>query len=338
MDAQAVGAVCQGDVFCQSGLCALTTSQTCEATKGLNELCTRDIDCGDDGYCDDAPPDVQRCVSKTLLGLGERCGLGAATCGDGLVCEDGLCVTRAGIGGPCLHDGYCPSSGWCDGGSCEQRAPIGGMCAGDNQCVAIAWCSAGVCTQRIEANQSCEQGDRCAAGTYCQLEVGVVGTCQPLPGAGSDCLDGACSTGLVCATYAGTCAAALAAGADCQTTAMCAADHLCQSPGLAGSVCQAPEIVGAGELCGNTEVMCGNGLYCGGGVCQAYAVAGTPCGEDESCVAGTSCVEGLCDSLGGAFATCDTPGDCAAGHYCDLLYQQCTPQKAMDQASRCTPH
>ncbi|MDP6945677.1 MAG: hypothetical protein QF464_16120, partial [Myxococcota bacterium] len=92
VDALTDGAVCQDDVFCSSGLCALGTTQTCEAPGGLNELCTRDGDCGETGYCDDSPPDTHRCVTVTQLGIGERCNVGAAACGDGLVCEDGLCV------------------------------------------------------------------------------------------------------------------------------------------------------------------------------------------------------------------------------------------------------
>jgi hypothetical protein len=332
VEALPAGTVCQASPYCASGFCALMTSQTCESTRDLNALCTSDTACGDEGFCDEAPPDVQRCIALTQLGEGERCDLGAAICGEGLLCEDGLCVPRSSIGGPCVTDHYCPSNGWCDGGSCSPRSPVGGVCDSDGQCVTISWCSNQTCVGRIEVGLSCDATSRCASGAHCVMPDGLIGTCQPLPSAGSDCADGQCGEGLGCITYTGTCAARLTSGADCDRTTMCATTQLCASEGLNSSVCQAPDVVGLGEGCAAAASTCNASLYCNAGTCVAYAVSGEQCTDDEQCVAGTSCVLGACKTLGGAFASCDSQEDCANGLYCDESVQQCTPQKTVAQA------
>lgn len=332
VDALPAGSVCQASPYCASGFCALMTSQTCEAIRDLNALCTSDSACGDAGYCDESPPDVQRCIALTQLGEGERCDLGAAVCAEGLLCEDGLCVPRSNMSGPCVTDHYCPSNGWCDGGICSPRAPVGGVCENDGQCVAISWCSNGVCTERIEAGLSCDTTTRCVEGTQCAMPDGLIGTCQPLPSAGSDCSNGLCGTGLGCVTYTGTCAARLTSGENCNRTAMCDTTQLCASEGLNANVCQAPSLVGLGDNCTSASANCSLGLYCNAGVCVAYSVSGESCAADDQCVAGTSCVLGQCKTFGGAFASCDSQDDCANGLYCDEAIQQCTPQKTLDQA------
>ena len=330
--ALADGAVCQANPYCASSFCALQTSQTCEATRGINELCTSDASCGQAGYCDDTPPDVQRCLALTQLAEGERCDLGAAVCGEGLLCEDGLCVPRSSMGGPCVSADYCPSNAWCEDGSCVARAPIGGVCEDDSQCVAIGWCNGGECEARIEIGLSCDANSRCADGAHCAMPDGVIGTCQPLPSAGSDCADGKCAAGLGCVTYTGVCAAHLASGANCERSEMCAPEQRCASAGLSSNVCQPPKTVSIGESCLGVSVSCAPNLYCSGGVCAAFSVSGEACSADDQCVAGTSCVLGTCKTYGGAFANCDSHEDCANGLYCDTGVQQCAPQKTLDQA------
>ena len=326
------GSVCQANPYCASSYCALQTSQTCEATRDVNELCTSDAACGDAGYCDDTPLDVHRCLALTQLGEGERCDLGAAVCGEGLLCEDGLCVPRSPMGGPCLNANYCPSNGWCESGSCVPRAPIGGVCDADNQCVAIGWCKDGQCEARIDVGLSCDASSRCADGAHCVMPDGVIGTCQPLPTAGSDCVEGKCAAGLGCVTYTGVCAAFLAEGSDCERSEMCAPEQRCASAGLSSNVCQAPKTVGVGESCIDSSVSCATGLYCKAGACTAFSVSGEACDADDECVDGTSCVMNLCKTYGGAFANCDSHEDCANGLYCDTGVQQCAPQKTVDQA------
>ena len=325
------GSICQANPYCASSFCALETSQTCEETRGLNELCSSDAACGEEGYCDDAPPDIERCIALTQLGEGERCDLGAAVCGEGLLCEEGLCVPRSSMGGPCANNHYCPSNGWCDEGTCAPQAPIGGLCEDDAQCVGIGWCSAGECVARVEVGLSCDITTRCIAGAFCDMPDGVLGTCQLLPSAGSNCANGQCGEGLGCITYVGICAAKLSSGSNCDRSAMCNAEQRCASAGLSSDVCQAPSIVSTGESCASNETTCATGLYCSAGVCVAYAVSGEACSADEACVAGTSCVLGICKTYGGAFANCDTHEDCANGLFCDLGVQQCAPQKTLDQ-------
>ena len=330
IDALELGSVCVQDRQCATGYCALETSQTCEEKLVVGAPCTHDGSCLGDAWCDDSAPDFHRCLAATILSLDQPCDEGAGICDGHLVCHQGICVARSDMGGSCEHDGYCPATGYCDASVCVPRVAIGGSCTGDGQCVDIGWCDGGSCVSRIALGLPCELGDVCVAGAYCDIQFGVVGTCASLPDLGSDCPDGACGAGLVCVSFDGACANALALDASCERHAMCGSVGQCVEPSTSSTICQAAAVVGLGETCWDDDRVCAAGLVCNT-TCQALGLVGSPCVDDAECTEGTSCIKSSCSPPSGAYGACNSDPDCSSSLYCDLGVSQCTPMKTVDQ-------
>jgi hypothetical protein len=164
------------------------------------------------------------------------------------------------------------------------RAPLGAACAMTAECGEGAWCDAssgcpGVCAARPAGAPAAPvalpgEGEACSAGglgSLCQVHLlCVAGLCQPAPGRGDPCPDGACAYGSRC-DAAGVCAPYPAHGEPCAGP---------QSGGLGlGGACAFGWCEGASDA--------------DPGTCRAYRGAGAACAAPTECGYGT-CLEGRC--------------------------------------------
>jgi hypothetical protein len=182
----------------------------------------------------------------------------------------------------------------------------GQACGSDLQCSGQSYCNipagqaCGVCAAQGAAGATCKSADSaCQAGLVCTGSG--TKTCA-LPGAqGATCdTTHPCQAALSCVN--GTCAAGLAAGEKCSTTAQ----NCDLTQGLicnAQSVCAKITLASPGSTCGlvsGSYVLCSGGASCvtgqnGMGTCSASAANGQACGADAgACMAPAVCVNGLC--------------------------------------------
>ncbi len=224
---------------------------------------------------DAAPPDCPAHPDCTGLQCGPdpRCHVSCGDCGDGAVCEQGLC--RSAPPG-------CPATKDCGGRVCGPDPVCGetcGACADGTTCNVDGAC---VCAPRCNG---LECGDDGCGGT-CGMCGGymhcVGGHCVPAPCPESkDCMGQTCGIDPVCHLPCG----------DCQGPDVCDATGHC--------VCQ-PDCAGGARMCGSDG--------CGGscGECGPHAA----CNVDGQCVCeATACGATCCDraAVSCSGALCCTP-------------------------------
>jgi hypothetical protein len=199
--------------------------------------------CGD-GVCD-ASENHDSCCAD--------CG-----CANGLVCQDGQCVSPAKCGdgkcngdetqSTCCQDCGCPTGESCQGGSCARSVECGdGVCNGSETqatCCADCGCPSG---------ESCQSGS-CAANPYCgdgvcngsETQATCCGDCG-CP-SGESCQSGACQPNAVCGD--GVCGAG-------ETQDNCCADCGC----LVGYSCRGSCVyVGTSTMTWSITDSCNDGL------------------------------------------------------------------------------
>jgi hypothetical protein len=187
------------------------------------------------------------------------------TCGDSSQCQstycnlgaDGTCgacgAARAAPGASCHRDDDCAYGSTCTNGACATHATSGGVCDSSHPCQQPLACKNGVCATPDEIGASCTMGS-CdqLAGLYCTTIGSAVCKAITLAKAGEMCgvVNGvlaACSGGghckVVVGTAAGTCEAAAADGATCDSTngPTCLPPAVC---GATSKVCTLPNPAG----------------------------------------------------------------------------------------------
>jgi len=198
---RALGEPCQGDDWCQSGLCR-------------------------DGAC----------ATLGCTSIGQGCG-GAADCCSGLCDDTHACGWKRSVGEACAGDGDCRSD-ICRAHVCQDECQAtnegcwwdGDCCAG-NYCEYVAGSDSLYSSQCVALHAA---GTACSADNMCTSGLCRDGTCQAEGCLANDvecyssleCCTGACSyTGVSYA--AGHCFTPLAAGLACEADAWCASGH-CQ--------------------------------------------------------------------------------------------------------------
>jgi hypothetical protein len=228
---------------------------------------------------------VEACASATSTASCTQYGLPIAGCSApaGTLANGAPCS----LGEQCAG-GACHVTSVVTCGTCTQKTPPqAGTCTLDSDCAAGQVCT-GTCVTPAGAGGACRpygglgQGqDGCQGTFYCAVSSSVTGTvsgtCTSLPGKGQPCAGQSfgtssttgCANGLVCTASAG-------------------------SPN--GATCDTPNYVALGASCAQTTAICKGGS-CVGGVCVAYAAAGSPCGglTAAACGYGLYCTpSGLC--------------------------------------------
>ncbi len=114
-------------------------------------------------------------------------------CGDGEVCDDGICV-----GGGCEADEDCPVGSFCNDGVCEE----GDGCASDDECEDGFVCIDGDCVEdnTCGSDDDCPDGQRCIDGACVPPECTDATDCGPCDDDGVPvCVDGMCACDPPCA-------------------------------------------------------------------------------------------------------------------------------------------
>ncbi len=275
--------------------------------------CRVDGECLDGEICDrlrgqcKAPPatcqDDGDCPADSLCSVpGGACRFRPSTCardadcGDGLVCQDGLCVTRP----ECSTDDACPA-----GARCIEPP---GRCAATDECTTNDTCPAD--RPRCQAGRCIEDAclAGCPRGTLC-----VEGACVPEGACG-----GGCERGARCVVELDRCGE-------------CGADGNCPQ----GSYCDTDSFSCRGGRRGAACVPCGRGGDCGDGFAcvDGYGFCAATCGRGDNCPDGYDCQQGYCipqefcsgfecfdasqcDSQVCAAGTCEPPQYCSGSADC----------------------
>lgn len=250
---------------------------------------------------------------------GEACCATGSACGDGLVCDMGVCRVAptctalaeacTSLSQCCAGAGACrasPSSPSC----CLERDAA---CTNDRQCCGSMRCTAGRCAAVAEGSdcttdRDCDTDLRCTDGR-CYLPCGTLegfcsvlrpcceglmctlgGACVPVPAcsdAGAACVDpGQCCSGS-CASRICRASACASDGLPCASTAGCCAGYTCRS-----GVCRSSTCGITGQSCASTSQCC-VGYLCASGTCRPCADPGVRCSASSTCCSG-SCVDGIC--------------------------------------------
>lgn len=217
-----VGAPCSADPECGSaGTCVPDTTggcTTCRRRAQLGESC-EDTTCVSGASCLAAGAAGTLCVATTVA-LGATCGtIETGLCRGQLQCVGETtftCARPAAPGEVCDETGVMATCGIYQGQACD----AGG------HCVALTFGDTGTPCGEAGPATLCKETHYCDSG---------LGSCQPLPGDGVACRDGACTPGAYC-DGAGTCRTEKASGATC-----------------------------------GADLECGEPLYCIGGTCGALA-------------------------------------------------------------------
>jgi len=303
------GSLCTGDADCDGDL-------VCELSSGACVECTVDSHCPSGSTCQ-----LNSCVESGNSGaptcttqadcdpLGYICDLSAGECvpcstdtqcGDGRVCNAGVCVNDNTGSGGCQFTSECNGLA-CISGSCSN-------CAYDFECwdsvTTDMICEAGSCLA-----SECTTADQCPAGLGCWS-----GRC-------SACMyDSECRTGEIC--NSGVC--------ETPTTPECTANIDC-SP---GQVC----LAGSCGACTDSS-QC-EGLVCNDGACESSSTPGNgplgaSCVSVNDCQTGLSCLgineENFCtrSCIGsGKGGTADCPANFACYNF---------DQGGLDGVSICIP-
>ncbi|MBM4380099.1 MAG: hypothetical protein FJ086_12520, partial [Deltaproteobacteria bacterium] len=228
---------CEARARCTDDTPCLPLGRRCEVTQGLCvPPCALPADCAP-GVDAQVATALFACQSGTCV---RRC-LGDATCGTGLICDEGFCEAAA-----CTTYADCPAGSYCSSGRfgrCEQevRCTDGTACGANQRCGAFPAdsCPPGFpCGQPIcQELPRCLSDSDCAGNTpaYCEDQHCQPTTACQAPAAcptGKACVAGLCVPGAC--RGAGDCAAASDAG-----PGQACVDGLClaiPSPGQVASV------------------------------------------------------------------------------------------------------
>ena len=246
---------------------------------------------------------------------------GAADCGPGQLCVDGLCVdqnacvddadcspplstcrTATGECVECLADADCPSGERCVAYTCRAGCSSDGDCSDPTpfcrpdgaecvECLDDAHCDAGAV---------CDDG-RCTVPAECQADD----ECDP----GQICVDGACHSG-------------------CRSARDCPQDRIClPDEGPYGScvACQADADCADGHICQDHDCVffCSQDAHCSPQVCDRASGRCVECNDDGDCTGGAHCLDHVCSD------SCQDDSDCADG-LCDLDSGRCVECLAKD--------
>ena len=205
-------------------------------------------------------------------------------CGDGMVCNQALCVA-------CSAGGSCPSS---------------------DPCHKAVWsCSTGVrvCLDSGSADDgaSCGSGNVCKGGSCTACVSG--GSC-PVPGY-------PCRTGVLsCSAGVSSCAdnGAKPNGDPCDDGDACTSNDSCQAGTCKGTatVCQASDQCHLAGLCNSVTGACSN----------PTRPDTTSCSDGNACTSGDTCQSGVC--IGGAKKVCTAKDQCHQAGICDASSGACS--------------
>ncbi len=321
------GAVCQVDVSGVSRCCA----RDCAAD---------DKQCAVDGSCVCPPGQAPGAANDCLLEQGDPCGTGAAQCGAGLTCVDGVCCD-AGCNGACES---CNING--SVGTCSFNARDTAGCAAGEQCVARGDC-------RADLGQSCAVAGDCLSGN-CEPLLGVSGSsiccasgCEGQSAfcstAGDRCVqcqsNADCTNG--CNLAQGTCNPLRPLGQTCSVASQCGSGvclpdaddgqlNRCCPRCAAGQLCAADGAChdppqGAGGSC-QSDAQCGGGLFCRDNVCCTSQCNGAcqACGGN-----------GVCNSVPATDAACP-PANCGQSTECRIVTAPAAAAcSALGQCAQC---
>ena len=279
------GATCHTDTMCLSGACA--GAVCCEIGFGLGAAACSAVDGTD-----------VACAAGYVLEDGGTC---AALLAGGAACSgDLLCPTQACLGGFC-----CNSTAAAD--NCVACAAMTGLCAA---CEPTFYSSryTGHCAPIGAIGDPCEGDEACPSscrgGRCCGSAVAsssAVTACDVAGHASS------CASGYY--VRSGECAAAVADGAACFSSAMCMS-IICQNNFCCAST------VGAGcTLCNSygSCTACNTTHYLGNGTCLQKKAGGVSCESSNECAHG-GCMSYSCcnEGVGSDCAGCNALGGCSA--------------------------
>jgi len=159
----------------------------------------------------------------------------------------------------------------------------------------------------------CTHPAECMRGLYCSVPTGKCpGTCQPKPGSGEGCVNGACAEGLQCESVSQTCLSPAGEGAACEggSKPRCRADMTCLG--------KDSNVPGACRE-NSTLYTLGNGVGCDwkkGGLCQQ----GQYCQLESFAKVAVGDLSGTCvgETAANAPCTMSLPDSCTAGYYCKI--------------------
>ena len=180
----ALGAPCDVDSACASGVCNNNTCSACQFDAECPGLATCEADF-DLGYFN--------CVSPDPAPIGEPCVANSD-------CASGACVSRLGpissVCGECLEDNQCPQGQACqfnfsEGTNlCVGTLSLGDSCNADSACRS-EFCNSGHCS-RCGSNADCDNGGQCEPSIsnpdVFVCRGGLGDPCQ----SGADCGSGYC--------------------------------------------------------------------------------------------------------------------------------------------------
>jgi plastocyanin len=255
--------------------------------------CT-DVACGDDG-----------------------CGGSCGGCGDGQMCEAGICVADDCLG--ITYDGCCDGevSTWCEDGELQTDdcTQYEGLCGWVDD-VGYYCESEGSSDPSGALQKDCVFDDPTTCNPSCDGKTcgddgcdGSCGTCDD----GSTCTDGACVVNCVAATE---CDAAITCGdiddgcGGTLTCGTCGDDETCNA-----GTCECAPITEceAAITCGDVDDGCGGTVSCG------------TCDDGDTCTDGACCTptcdNATCDNDDGCGGTCG----CADGDVCKAGTCECAP-------------
>jgi len=297
---------------CESATCV--AGATCQSdTVGRQRCCVRDCaaegkQCAPDGSCL-CPPGQAAGASGCALQQGDPCGAGAAACGSGLSCVDGVCCNDV-CDGACERCNVTGSVGAC---TFDPNERVG--CAAGEQCVGRDDCRGG-------------NAQTCTLGSDC-----VSNNCEPLLGVNGQNVCCAAS----CTSPQGFCANDGSRCLQCQTNADCpngcnVATGLCNPLNTPGAVCNVAQQCASGVCLpdvANAQLnrccpACGAGQLCSAqGTCQDPPPVGCPQGtrtcSDGRCIANNQC----CETCSGGRSCNAASGNCECPNGQQFINNQC---------------
>jgi hypothetical protein len=211
---------------------------------------------------------------------------------------NGCCLNKA-----CVSEGEgCGNGMVCSAGMCGACGGPGQRCCDQNSCANGGCCVADVC---VAQQGSCGNGFTCTNGGCGNgmVSCGALNIqCCPLPNGGGFC------TAASAYCLGGTCL-------HCGNTA----EHCCEGESCSNGGCCAP--VNNVYTCVAPNLLCPNGMTCGGPSCGNCGAIGQPCCQGAVCTQeDTVCSGGganTCIACGGQGQRCCAPDNfCAEGRTC----------------------
>jgi hypothetical protein len=226
---------CVGESYCKSGAAC---PGVCTAREAVGANCEEDGQCATGLAC---AVDTKRCYEPS--GAGDLCGGSEGkACGPGLFCvgQD----EQSGQAGNCRVLGELLTAA--SGASCDIQA--GPFCASGVSCSIQSFDGTNAvmeCVAEVASGAACKIAfpDMCPDGEFCDVPEGVLdGTCKVMPAAGQACAIAPFDTEpSLCAPYtrceAGTCKARQPSGASCQIDAVCLSESCVAGKCAADGAC-----------------------------------------------------------------------------------------------------